>query len=102
MASRRRSSASRRQRSASTLSWSGGDGGDPAADAIFVAQPNQSEKRGWRGEGGEWRRRRQIGVRGSVEWRPWLSECERGKCESEKCGVCRVGFQIFFFFLFIV
>uniref|UniRef100_A0A7N2LNN7 FBD domain-containing protein n=1 Tax=Quercus lobata TaxID=97700 RepID=A0A7N2LNN7_QUELO len=38
MALWRWSSASRRRRSVSTLCWSGGDGGDPAADAIFVAQ----------------------------------------------------------------
>ena len=31
----------------------------------------------------------------SVEWR--LSERESGKCESEKCGVCRVGFLTFAF-----
>ena len=58
---------------------------------------SHSEKRGWCREGGEWRRRRQIGMKGSVEWRLWLSEYERGKCESEKCGVCRVGFPTFIF-----
>ena len=51
MASRRRSSASRRRRSASTLSWSGGDGGDPAADAIFVAQSQREERESERGLG---------------------------------------------------
>ena len=44
MASWRWSSASWRRRSASTLSWSGDNGGDPAAAAIFVAQ-SQREKR---------------------------------------------------------
>ena len=44
--------------------------------------------------------RGRFGVRGtegvwSVEWR--LSERESGKCESEKCGVCRVGFLTFSF-----
>nr|POE59429.1 hypothetical protein CFP56_08254 [Quercus suber] len=72
MASQRRSSASRRQRSASTFSWSGGDGGDPAADAIFVAQSQQDERAACGGDGGR------FGVRGSVEWRLWLFECESG------------------------
>nr|POE74423.1 hypothetical protein CFP56_35645 [Quercus suber] len=37
---------------ASTLSWSGSDGGDPAADAIFIAQPqSQREERvAWGGQ----------------------------------------------------
>nr|POF02679.1 uncharacterized protein CFP56_38146 [Quercus suber] len=46
MASRRWSSASRRRHSASTLSWSGSDGGDPVVDAIVVTQPqSQREER---------------------------------------------------------
>ena len=40
-------------------------------------------------------------MRGSVEWRLWLSECERGKCESEKYGACRVGFSNFYLYSLI-
>nr|POE96877.1 hypothetical protein CFP56_79194 [Quercus suber] len=72
MALRRWSSASRRQRSASTLSWSGGDGGDPATDAIFVAQPqSQREERvAWGGQQvvateADWRER-ECGVEARV------------------------------------
>ena len=49
MASRRRSLASQRRRSASTLSWSGGNGGDLAAVAIFVAQSQREERVVWGG-----------------------------------------------------
>nr|POE94080.1 hypothetical protein CFP56_56149 [Quercus suber] len=52
MTSRRWSSASWRKRSALTLSWSGSDGGDPATNAIFVAQlQSQEEERvAWGGQ----------------------------------------------------
>ena len=49
MASRRRSLASRRQRSTWRLSWSGSDGGDLAADAIFIAQSQREESVVWEG-----------------------------------------------------
>ena len=49
MASRRRSSASWRRRSTSTLSWRGSDGGDPTADAIFVTQSQGEKKVAWGG-----------------------------------------------------
>ena len=47
IASRRRTWASRRQRSALTLSWSGSDSGYPTADAIFVAQSQREEREAW-------------------------------------------------------
>ena len=92
--------ASRMRRSASTLSWSGGDGGDLAADTIFVAQSQQEERVAWGGRCVE-ATKADFGVRGSVEWRLWLFEYESGKCESEKSGVCRVGFLNFCFYSLI-
>jgi len=83
MASQRWSSACRRRRSASMLSWSGGEGGDHAADAIFVAQPqSQREERvACGGEGRGW-----FGVRGRdcggcLNWSLNERERESGKCE---------------------
>ena len=43
--------------------------------------------------------RGRFDVRRTVEWR--LYECESGKCESEKYGVCRVGFSNFCFYSLI-
>ena len=55
MATRRWSSASQRWLLASMLSWSGGKGGDTAADAIFITQPQSQREEsvawgGWRVE----------------------------------------------------
>ena len=90
-----RSWASRRRRSALTLSWSGNDSGYPAADAIFVAQSQREEREAWgclRVEAAE----------ANLTWEgAWSWGYGYLNVRVKSVGVCRVGFLNFCFYSII-